>query len=305
MTLTKHFHFLLMMGFLSFHPFPGKGNVSNKNDLIADARVRELFYEGTLHLYHFEFQDASKDAQLLIRSHPSSPWGHVLMANHNWWKIISGENNHKMQKAFQTELDQAEKRIRKPYTDENLYCLIVIQSLRSRFELMNKNYVAAMLVLKKSRDLILYAEGKEETYEPFLLTRGLFQYFISAARERMGILSMLIPMETSKAKGIECLERLSKSADPVLSAEGNYFLMKIFLEMEQEPQRARPYSSHLVRTYPGNLIFCYYNQKINDLTAKEANAPVMEKGCSLREDARLQLSEDQIKYMGVLLNQKK
>ncbi|MCX6272260.1 MAG: hypothetical protein NTU44_13800 [Bacteroidetes bacterium] len=282
------------------------GNPSSyKTDLIENENIRLYFYEGILHLYQFEFSDAQQDADYLKTRHSASPWGHVLQANIHWWKIITGENEGAAKTGFRKELDLAEKKTTDKSSVEGLYCLIIVNSLRSRYELLNKNYLSTFVLLNRSKDLIRRANGKEEEYEPYYLTQGLFQYFMAAARDKMGLVASLFSFHADRKKGLEYLERLTHSGNRVLKTEGNYFLMKIYLEMENDPAHAKTYADYLTTFFPGNLVFCYYNQKINRLLYKTQNMMMTGNSCNTAGFNNNQLTEKQIKYLGVLLGKNK
>jgi len=269
--------------------------------LIGVTEIRQEFYEGLGRMYDFDFSGAAARADYLGSHWPASPWSYILQANVCWWKMITGEDNATERKRFQQALKTAGEKLTAANTDENLFCRIVIQSLQARYELLQRNYPAALLILKRSDNLPALAEGKQDEYEPFLLTQGLFQYFLAAAKEKSGLLSFLIRQDADKQKGLECLLQLSRSEDLVLRTEGNYFLMKIFLEMEDNPRKAQTFSHYLVNQHPDNLIFRYYDCLISRQLQQLAGEPPS--GCGGIPADQVKLSVRQRMYLNALLEQ--
>ncbi len=66
----------------------------------------------------------------------------------------------------------------------------------------------------------------------------------------------------SKTKGLAHLKLLSYSDDKILNTESNYFLMKIYYEIESDKQSALAYSNHLKKNFKSNYVFHFYNHKI-------------------------------------------
>jgi hypothetical protein len=87
---------------------------------------------------------------------------------------------------------------------------------------------------------------------------------MAAADDKLGFLSPigLFNFSPDKKKGIEYLKHLSQSEDIILKTEGNYFLMKIYDEMEHQAVEAEKYSSFLIEKYPENLVYCLYHLRI-------------------------------------------
>ena len=280
---------------------PGK----NTGEIITDGRIRSDFSRGMLYLYNFEFNNALQVSEQLKTTSQASPWGFVLEANVLWWKLITGENNPVTKKQFFEALKLSDNHNNTGNIDEKLYCQIITNSLRSRYELLNKNYFSTLVILNKSKKNIKQMQGKENEYEPFLLTQGLFQYFIAVAKEKTGLLSYLLEYKTDKQMGLDCLNRLTHSENKVLRTESNYFLMKIYLEIEKDPLKAKPYADYLVTWYPGNFIFCYYNQMVNTRVYGKTFVKYDIPACSGKVPDPAQLTENQIFYLNSLSAQNK
>ncbi|MHC1706268.1 MAG: hypothetical protein AB9842_01970 [Bacteroidales bacterium] len=306
--LSRYLRLLLLCSLFVLLPVTAQvcePGIPSSKEIIRNDKVRTAFYQGMLTLYSFRFSDTYKICCKLKQDYPDSPWGFVLESNYCWWKIISGENNPEVRKLFFDALNQSEIRTSKKNIDESLYCRIIINSLRSRFELLNKNYLKTLLILNKSKRLVQQMDGKENEYEPFFLTQGLFQYFIAIAKEKTGFISYLLHYKADKEKGLAFLNALTHTENRILRTESNYFLMKIFLEIEHDPVKAKPHADYLLTWYPENSIFCFYNQKVNTAIYGKSIAETMNSGCSGKPYDPSQLSESQINYLNFLSAQNK
>lgn len=296
----KLIYIIAIFSFYFHHSTPAQNLQNGKKNIILDLTVRELFYKGMISVYHFEFNDADRTAQKLIREYPTSAWGHLLIANIMWWRIITGENTREAKVRFFSELKLAGEGLGYLREDEKLYCQIVTNSLKSRYELLNKNYFSTLLLLAKSKNLMNRSEGKENIYESFVLTHGLFQYCVAAAKEKTGYLSYLLQFQTDKQQGLKELMRLSNSEDKVLRTESNYFLMKIYLEVENNPVLAKPYADFLLTWYPENTLFCYYDKRINLKIYGKSESNKGNSPCANSKIMNPQLTQNQINYLNSL-----
>jgi len=102
-------------------------------------------------------------------------------------------------------------------------------------------------------------QEKEKNFTSFYLTSGLYNYFAFAARKKYPFLfNDKNYKKASKEIGIEYLKECTNSSNKMLQNESLYFLMKIYLEIENEPEKAMEYSIQLIKKNNNNLIYHYY-----------------------------------------------
>ncbi len=269
---------------------------------IADSDVKNHFYKGFVHLYHFEFQSCKDEADLLLKTHPASSWGYILAAEYHWWMIVSGDESNNHGKDLIASLEAAALRSAKLSQSEGLFCKIISYTLRSRYEIFKGNYVKSLELLNQSSGLLKESAHQPDGYEPFLLTKGLYNYFIAEAGNRFWIFNPvgILGLKVDKALGIEYLTTLSNSGDEILSTEAAYFLMKIYLEVENNASGASRYSARLSGKYPTNLIFQYYNS-LNGNTKSRVSPEIAMKYNLLLKQAT-QLSSAQRRHFEQLIN---
>ena len=202
----------------------------------------------------------------------------LLSANVAWSEILAGNlENDQWNEQFRTGLKESKKLLDKKedLSDEELFYFIIIHAFKTRHELLNNNYLNAASDLNTCIGQISDSFGKEEEYEPLYLTSGLYYYFIAKAYDDYKWLRpylLLYPKGDSK-KGLSYLYKLTTSSDVFLKNESNYFLMRIYYDLEKDYKRAEMHARYLLKYSPDNLIYrIYYLKIIEELGQSELYA---------------------------------
>jgi len=257
--IFKKFFFIpvltgIILLFSSFNPEP------------ADSKFKADVYKGFIAIYNFQFQKADSIIAVVKKENPNNAGSYLMSANFYWWKIISGDDSKENRSAYLKSLDQAKLIVGKrksTLSDDDNYCLISIYAYRARFEAMNKNYIQALSSINSCVASIKQSFNKEDRYEPFYLTTGLYNYMIAQVNHKHPILypyTVFLP-DGDKKKGLSMLQKTASSTDPLLSTEAMYFLMKINLEEENNYTNAVSYGMHLANGFPANLLYRFYYLK--------------------------------------------
>src|SRR6202007_2633622 len=93
------------------------------------------------------------------------------------------------------------------------YYAIMAYAYKARLELLDKNYFSSVSNLNNCTSILKYSFGKEEQYNWFYLTSGLYNYFIEWGKQNYKVLSaytILYPKGDLK-KGLSQLQLASKS----------------------------------------------------------------------------------------------
>lgn len=282
-----------------------KAQLIYKSPLISDDTTQSFVYLAFSQLYNFQFQSCDSTLKKMKEFRPYSPWHSLVSANYYWWKMISGENTIKNKESFYQQLSIAEKSIgHHPTSYESLFCLIMVYSYKSRIDLMEGNYGAAIRQLRNYYKTISSSFEKEDNYEAFNLTSGLYNYLSSRAfNDYMLLRPFLYLFERGNAeKGIKFLGKGTRTGDILLETECNYFLMKIFFEIEKKPTSALKYAQLLNDHYPKNFVFNYYHYKISNYYKAKKLSDAEKKILKKQILADHQLSDAQISYFNFLLN---
>lgn len=219
-------------------------------------------------LYHFRFLDADSIIAKFESQNADDYIPAMARASFHWWSIISHEENAQIQAAYITNLLHAEQLINASspdqLTDEQLFFLIHVHAYQLRLELMQGEYFRAYRNLNQSMRHIGASLGREASFPPFLLTSGLYNYMTDYIRKTQPLFRfyLLLHPRGSMYKGIEQLKTASRQQDILIKTEATYFLMRIFLDLENDPATALKHAEWLTDQYPENLIYIYYHHQI-------------------------------------------
>lgn len=284
----KCFFCLFISLFPFFPPF------SNAQNSFSDS-----VYLANKNIYDFNFRSADSAIRDFNRCHPKYYLSMLLSANYYWWLIITGDDTSETRQKYYQNLNASlgllETKKQTVYANDSLYALITTYAYKSRIHSMNNEYFAALGQLNSCIAQVKQSFGKEQEYEWFLLTSGMYNYYVEAVKKNYPFLIpyLIFLPSGNQLSGITFLERASSSSDPFLSTEADYFLMKIYLEEEKQFSLARKYSEKLLNKYPANLLYRYYQFKTY-LQENRINEATKELGLlKFHAEKNQQLSEKQ------------
>lgn len=244
--------------------------------MLNASGLTSLSLEAMLALYDFRFHRADSLIHIMEQTSPHHYLPHLTRANYYWWMIISENPGSDQQQLYLSSLNNAESIIRqmirrKQYDYADVFYFINLYALRARLDLINGEYMKALRHMKNCVDYIELSLGREKIHESFYLTSGLYNYMTEYGSKRFPFLrlyALMYPRGNIKL-GINQLEIAAKSQDLVLKTEARYFLMKIFLELEQDHQKALEHAGWLATKYPGNLIYLWHYHGLLLLNKKD------------------------------------
>lgn len=231
--------------------------------------IEEEAGKGLNSLYHFRFAEADSIISDLEQNFPDHYLSSVVRANYFWWKMISQQQNDEVESNYLQSLMQVEDQLTHAAIHDNasyddLFYAIHLYAFRARLDLMNGDYFKALRHLNQSIGYISKTLGKEQQHQAFMLTSGLYNYLAGYGRREyplLGLYTLMYP-EGNMEKGLFQLKQAADGEELLVNTEANYFLMKIFFELENKPLQALEYAAILVDQYPDNLIFMYYYHRI-------------------------------------------
>ena len=276
---------------------------------IYSVNPSENVREAVNALYEFRFLDADSIITSLEIDHPNHFLSAIARSQYHWWRIISQKDSPILRKNYLESLEIAEKKILEHFnklnpSNEHVFYLINIYAFRARLDLLNHNYIKALGHLRKSLDYIKVSLNKENEYNHFLLTSGLYNYTIGYGQDKfpfLKIYSFWIP-KGDVLQGIKLLEKAARGNDELIKTEANYFLMKIYLEMENNLSLALPYAKWLVDKYPDNIIYVYHYYKIAAGLHHHTTSQTIKNDFDNLIDNNQQLSNEQVKHLKELLS---
>lgn len=237
----------------------------------AQSQV-EITNQIFLNCYQFKF----KSADSLIANYPielkKTTDFELIHSTVLWWKIISGNQSIELKQNYYKSLEKAEVKLllEKHDNDNYIYKGISLYGYYARMDGLNKNYLKAFFRINKCIKFLQASFGRENEYNFFYLSSGLYNYYIVNAVKSYPIISPYLSFypKGNIKKAFQYLEIASNSSNIALSTEANYFLMKIYNE-EKKYVEASKYGKLLCNKFPSNLLFLYYSFKahlqINDM----------------------------------------
>ncbi len=245
----------------------------------SETDFLQLFTGGFKSIYNFEFTKADSVFSELKKKHSGESRTYVLGANDFWWKIRSGDDNAANRKEYSACLDELEKlldkkKAAKQMKPDDIFQYINLHSYRARLELLDNNYVKVFSHMNKCNPFIALSSGSEDSYEPFNLTSGLYNCFMSIAKKSHPLFApyFLFAPDCDMEKGLKQLNKCGTSENVLLNTEANYFLMIFYGEGEVDYNLSAFYAEKLSSQYSNNLLYQYYLFKVKLLSGNLESA---------------------------------
>ncbi len=256
--------YFLLISTLSCHLTFAQSEVCNDN-----GAFRKKIESGFDAIYNNDLAGASVISKRLKAECPNNPQSHLFEATYLWWHIISGDDGEENYEKMEASLDRALSKLSsdkkaKNLSNEEIHNTILIYAYKSRIKMFQGKYIRAVQNLNSCVGMVELSFGRENEFDLFKLTSGLYNYFIEFGYEYSVLARAYLIFLPSgdKEKGLNFLKEASKSKDFIIKTEAHYFLMKIYGETEEQPKLALGYAKELVNDYPNNLLFRYYLHKI-------------------------------------------
>ena len=217
-------------------------------------------------VYDNKFVSADSSIARFQRENPNHPVWSLLRANLIWWQILSGGiEDDELHTQFVFYLNDSKSKAKNflKEEDEAAFSLIIVNAFRTRFDMLNNNYLTAAGYLNACIDDISDSFGREEEYEPYYLTSGLYYYFMQKAHEEYPLIRpyLFFFPDGDIEKGMRFLLRCTESEDIFLREEATYFLMRISFDLDKDPRGSLKYVNTLLTRHPNNLIFRLFEIK--------------------------------------------
>jgi hypothetical protein len=219
-----------------------------------------------LHLYEFDFEQATKKIQKLRIVMIDKPELYVYNANYYWWLLISGMKDENYLNKCRQELLYGINLIEMYHTDKvnSSFLLLTMYTFLVRLELYEDNKIKAIFYFQHILENVTAVLKNQHVHPEYKLFSGLYLYFAQVVREDYPFISvyLLFFPKGDKKKGLQLLKEGVRSDNIAVSTESAYFLMKIFFNVEKNYREALVYSKILVDRYPENPVFLLEKQKI-------------------------------------------
>ncbi len=228
--------------------------------ILKDTAAISLLKEGVDDIYGFRFSEARQTARKLSEVYPDHPVLYLYNGMITYW------SNHPL-----TPMSQAADLYEKDMTtcislcekeqDQNNYAEYLLSNLGARGMLLM--YYADNNLQSKINPMVMntYRYIRESfnyatVYPDFNFFTGLYNYYREAYPEAHPIykvLAFLFP-KGDKVKGIAEMQNAALNSI-MLKAEAYSFMSYIFMNFENNYQRALPYTKGLYDLYPANSLY--------------------------------------------------
>ena len=251
-TILK-FLYLPVFLFLNYSVLYG----SQRDSLIVDAFYRNL--------YDYNFHSADSILRNINGQKISPEIKGLLQISYSWWLIISGENDPELVNGLNHKIDSEISRIENEtpeiIPDQNkILQLIFLYSYKSRLHNFRNNRLASFSAFKQSYNYFEKLSPCTTGYcEMHNFITGMY-YALGGHLQEQFAPVFLLGMNKNfadKEKGYALLIQCTTSANKQIRTESIYFLMKLYLEVQEDPKSAYRYSEMLVDQFPANLVFRY------------------------------------------------
>lgn len=226
------FSIILLMGCLSGHSNPVPENVETIFKLI----------------YNQQFSKA--DSMLEKPSEEYDNFYHDILKLDLYYWEYSVESNHQKSERLKSFLSEFHSKKENEF-DSGLKDLIFL-SYSARYELKRYNIPGALLLRSKIKTLLAEInqhalEFPENRVKLFDLYNYLFQYFDNVFNPLF-----LENKRIERANALEKIKVFAADDDLIVNTLANYFLGKIYLNIEKEPLKSKVHLEVLLNKYPDN-----------------------------------------------------
>lgn len=294
MTFLKYIKITLLLSSLFF--------LKENSFAISDDHLKISVDKTFKALYNFEFQKADSLIQKIKSNYNSHPITHLLVTSYYWWLIVSGEDNPDNRKNYEKGIDNAlsilNTKDKNQLSNEDIGNYINVYAYIARMELFNKELISGFVHLNNCIGYLKKSFEKENEYEMFYLTSGLYNYFVAHSSKEYPYLLPYLAFHPkgNREKGTLQLFTAYKSKDALIKTEATYFLMKIFYEREKDYAKAEMFAEKLTDKYPDNLIYQYYYYTILFARDKKEEAILQITKLNASAASNTQLSRSQKNY---------
>jgi tetratricopeptide (TPR) repeat protein len=222
--------------------------------------------EGLTALYGLDYAKSRRAARKLIEMDPDNPFGYLFEAGAIWWQASQEYDLFKDTPTLQGLFEQdIEAGIRKAaaYIDskdkqtkkDGLFVAGMTLGVRGQWNLMKRNWWAALADGKKSMKLLRKLNKMDDEYEDAYLGLGVFDY---QAAHLSGIakLGVLFGMRGDEKRGLARIQRAIDNAG-FARRQAAQMLSSIYLVDLRDDARALSVISGLRQDFPDSVYFIF------------------------------------------------
>ncbi len=259
-------------------------------------------------LYAYDFTKAQDYISQLDELQLDHPLDYLMHIHYHWWMIVSGEqepdNFNSCFNYIDSTLNYIQSLPDEFQNPEVNFMAISALSYKFRLNMMRESQVAALRCLHKIGSYSQVIVNEHDKYPYFKLPAAIYHFAVCSAAEKYPFANVCLIMfpEADKETGKQLLESNIKSEDILIRTESLYFLMRYYLELEENYSDALKYSNVLVQCFPDNLLYRFFQLRIlNKLYGRQLQESVADFNNRIRNNNKL--SDKQKKHFTLILKQ--
>jgi hypothetical protein len=210
------------------------------------------------YIYNFDFERARK---LTSCSTTPDEFKLLPLAYSHYWEFISGNEPQKNLRTCTKFLQ--ENRFEKTNDTLEMVYQASVNLLLLRVQIARENLVAPIFLMGDIG--MFFKTTKPNQQSDFnMLYWGLLHYYLTLFRETSFAVRPFLSdwPATNKKTGLLILEKLTTSPSVFVRTEAEYFLMRIYLESENDFTKARCKALSLMKRFPDNATYKHFYLKI-------------------------------------------
>jgi hypothetical protein len=222
----------------------------------------DTFY---LRLYNYKFFSADSILQHISSKETDQGVIDLLQITYKWWLVISGECNPSGIDPLMDKIDHSIAAIEKnnssqKLNQDKLFQLIVMYSYKSRVHNLQHNRLNSFSAYNSSLDYFGQLIPCEKvSCDMYNFVAGMYYSLGGYMKEQYPSLYFLVfdDRYVDRQKGYTLLSQGVQSENLLVQTESIYFFMKLYSDVENNPDAALKYSEMLIHKFPDNLVFRY------------------------------------------------
>jgi hypothetical protein len=257
----------------NFRTIPGLIYISTLlfSSVYVQAKINQdmidTFY---LELYNYRFLSADSTLNQIEIVEKDTGITNLLQITCQWWLIISGENDPAGIDPLLDKIDQSiscitEKNSSDELSRNELLQLIAMYSYKSRVHNLHHNRLSSYAAFYASMDYFEQLLPCEKiSCDMYNFIAGMY-YSLGGYLKKEHPSLFFLGFDNRYAdqeKGYALLQQCTHSENRQVQTESIYFFMKLYMDVDEDPDAALKYSEMLIEKYPDNLVFRYNQLQI-------------------------------------------
>ncbi|TVR77043.1 MAG: hypothetical protein EA412_12200 [Chitinophagaceae bacterium] len=227
-----------------------------------DSEIQKVFKQ----IYNLELQS------LLSKEHhpdfTENQFYHLYKTHYYWWSFISGDDSKNFKElalqSIESGVSALSNKSRRELSREEIFILVSLHGFSSRISMLDEKLWPAFRSMEETMSLIrIVLRNTNNNYDPYNLLAGIYLYNMDHLIRSYPIFypAVIFYPKGDREKGFDYLHKAAKSDNLLISVEANYFLMKIYADLENDFTNALIHAVNLIEVAPENYIFQYYYVK--------------------------------------------